>query len=110
MPGRDDLFGRGLLLEVKLEDWVNLVIGWQALIIKLSGREFRARSFFNNLARDDFALSIVVARQGIDFGLQQVAQNREAAVRVAVERAVAERELGFVAGRKQQAAFLVRDG
>ena len=40
-----------------------------------------------------------------NLGFQDVAENGETAIRVAIKRAVADRELGFIAGRKQQPAF-----
>src|SRR5205085_8245617 len=59
---------------------------------------------------NDLALAVDVACERIDFRLEYVADDGETAVRVAVERAIAEREFRLIAGRKQQAPFGVRDG
>ena len=51
-----------------------------------------------------------VASQPVDVQLRQIANERDAAAHVAVERGVAERDLGFVAARNQQRAGVVRLG
>jgi hypothetical protein len=75
------------------------------LIVKLSGREFRGWSLVDDRLWNDLAIPVEVICERIDFRLQHVANHREPAVRVAVERAVAEREFRLVAGREQQTAL-----
>src|SRR5947209_648078 len=106
----DDLFGRSLALEVELEDWVEHVVGRKTLVVELVGGEFRRGALVDDGPRDQLAFAIDVARERIDLGLENVADDGESDVRVAVERAVAEGEFRLVAGRKQQTALGVRDG
>ncbi len=86
-----------------------MVVRRQRLIVKLSGAS-SADGRFSMIVVGIISLSLIeMTRQRIDFGLQNVADHRQSAVRVAVKRAVAEREFRFVAGRKQQPAFGIRD-
>ncbi len=59
--------------------------------------------------RNNFVVAVQIIRERVDFGFQNVADHREPAIRVAIKRAIAEREFRFVSGRKQQTAFGVRD-
>ena len=51
-----------------------------------------------------------VPGERVDVGLRQVADERDAAAHVTVERGVAERDLGFVAARDEERARVVRLG
>ena len=48
-----------------------------------------------------------VAREPVDVDLRQIADERDPAAHVAVERCVAERDLGFVAARDEERAGVV---
>src|SRR6266851_8052838 len=90
---RDDFFGRLLLFKIQLQDRIEFVIRRQRLIVKLFGREFSRRAFLDNRTRNQFAVAIVKPRQLINLSFQNVADYRESTVRVAIERAVTQRQL-----------------
>ena len=94
----DDLVWRGLLLEIKTQHAIELVVWRQRLIVKLAGREFSGRTFVDDRFGNHFGVFVELVCECVDFGLQNVADDCESAVCVAVESAVAEREFGFVTG------------
>ena len=80
--------------------------------VELASRELGRRLQRKGLFRDDLTPvpRVGVARQPVDVDLGQVADHRDAAAHIAVERRVAERDLGLVAARNQQRAGVVRLG
>ena len=62
------------------------------------------------LRGDDFAVAVGVAGEGVDAGLEDVADDGEGADHVAVEGAVAGGHLGLVAGGEDERAELVGEG
>src|ERR1043165_1380967 len=104
-----DLVWRRLLLEVQTQHAIELVVWRQRLIVKLSRRQFRRRTFVDDRMWNQLLVPVQVIRERITFGFQNVANHREPAVRIAVQSAIAEREFRFVAGRQQQTVFGVGD-
>lgn len=88
------------------EDFVQHRIGRQAVLVLLVGRQLgRGRLVDDGLGNQLSARTVVdVARQLEDLGLVQIAQQAQAAVGVAIQRAVAHRDLGLVARGQQQVA------
>ena len=84
MPRCDDLFGRLFLFKIQFEYWIELVIRRQRLIVELSGSELRRRSFLDNRFGNNLGIAIVKAGQLVNLRLQNVANDCQAAVRVAI--------------------------
>ncbi len=116
MPERDDVGDAHLLLHQALEDGVELLVGRQRILVLLVLAELRGRGFGKDRRRDYLALrpnapvgplAVPEVREPIDRGLVEVLDRIEAAVHVAVERGVADRDLRLVAGRDQHQPELV---
>ena len=99
---------RAVLLDVGLEDRVEHLVGRQRVLVRLVGPELGRGRARERALGDRGRTPVAVPREPVDHGLVDVLQHREAARRVAVERAVAHRGLALVAGREHEPAELVR--
>ena len=85
------------------------VVRRQRVLVGLVGPQLGARRLGERRRRESRpACRVDVARQSIDQRLRHVADHGQPAAHVAVQRAVADRELALVAGGEQQAPGLVR--
>ena len=98
------------LLDVELEDPVEDVVRRERVLVGLVRAQLGGRRLGHRRLGDDLALAVDPARDAIDHGLVHVAEERQAAGHVAVERAVADGELGLVAGGQHQRAGAVGPG
>ena len=103
VAGGDYFVGRSLLFEVHLKDRVHQFVRRQAILVELIRCELCGRQFVDDLVRDYLASGrfVDVARNLPHLRLEQIAKYGKAAVRVAIERAITDRELAFIAGREQ---------
>ena len=110
--GGDDLVGAQFFLDVPVEDRLQHVVGRQRVLVGLVGAQLGRRRLGDGVAGmiSRPALLVDVLGQLVDRGLGHVADDRQPAAHVAVERAVADGQLALVAGGQQQAAELVRQG
>ena len=102
VSGRDDLGGCGFTFEIKFEDRIHQLVRRKAVLIELVWCELGGRFLVDDLVRDDLASRRFVDVSGDvpDFSLQNIAEDCESAVRIAVQSALANGELGFVPGGK----------
>src|SRR6266478_8014676 len=54
----DDLFRSRLLFKIQTQDWVEFVVGWKGLIIKLAWSQFRRRAFLDDRLRNHFIVAV----------------------------------------------------
>ena len=110
---------RHLALDQAIEDVVEHVVRRQRVLIALAGLELGGRRLGQHILRNDGAfrsetalrpLPIAVARQRIDLGLVEVLDRIEAAIHIAIERGIADRDFRFVAGGQHHRPELVGDG
>jgi hypothetical protein len=76
MTGRDNFFRRLLLLEIEFEDRIQNVIRRQRLIVKLPRRELGRGPLLNNRAGNNLVFLIVMTRESINLGFENVADHR----------------------------------
>ena len=68
------------------------------MIVKLSRRELGRRTFVDDRLGNHFAVFVEIFCECVDFSFQNIADDGESTVRVAVESTVTECEFGFVTG------------
>ena len=101
-----DIGDRTVVEHERLEQWVEDVVGGQALVVALIGPQLRGRGLGEHRLGDELlpGSGIAVAAQPVDEGLGNVLDHGEAARRVAVQRGVPGGELALVAGRQHDPA------
>src|SRR5207248_4678404 len=95
----DQLLGAEVLLDVAHEDRVELFVRREAVGVLLSRLQLGRRRLGDHALRDHLAERVAVAAELVNGGLGDVLEHGETARSVAVQRAVARRDLGLVAGR-----------
>ena len=103
-----DLFCAQIFLDSAVNDGVEHLIGRQAVLVGLIRAELGRGSLVQAGLGNDFLFTIDGARQLVDHRLRHVGNDGEASGHVAVERAVAGRQLRFVPGTQQQRAEFIR--
>src|SRR5262245_21876051 len=109
VPGQ--VLARLVELDVFLEHPVELRIRRQRILVELAGTKLRARGALDNRPRNQLAPRplVQVPGQAEHVGLVHVLEKCESTGHVAVERGVADRELGLVPRRDDEPAELVRE-
>jgi hypothetical protein len=69
--------------------------------------QLRARRLGNRILGDDLSLSINPSRQAVNHGLWDIADDRQSAAHISVDRAIADGQFAFVAGSQEQVAEFV---
>ena len=110
MAGGGDLFDLPPLLDVELQDVVQHLVRRERVLIGLIRAQLGRGGLGDRRLRDHGALAVQPARHAVDHRLVHVAEEGQAAAHVAVERAVADRQLRLVAGREHHRAGAVRPG
>ena len=103
----DDLLDRQVLLHPRLDNPVQHFVRGQRVLVGLAGAQLRRRRFVDRRLRDHLATGVEEARQIVDQRLGHVGDHGQPSRHVAVQGAVADCELGLVAGGEKQAAELV---
>ena len=106
----DQLGGVQVLLDVALEDLVEHLVWRQRVVVALLVAQLGRGRPLEHRRRHQLAALLLVPPpdQLVHLALVDVLQHGEAAGHVAVERGVADRHLGLVAGRDHEPAELVR--
>ena len=104
--GGDELAAGHVPLDVGLDERVEHLVGRQRLVVALVGPQLGRRRLREHRLGHDLAAGALVhvAAQVVDEELRDVGDDGEAAGGVAVERRVADGELGLVAGREHEPA------
>ena len=92
-----------------MEEGVEHVVGRETVLVGLAGAELGAGGLVDGVLRDDLALPVDPAGEGVDLRLEHIGDDREAAAHVAVERAVTDGHFALVAGGEEQGAEFVRE-
>ncbi len=100
----DDLGGAFLLFHVPMQDRVQHVVGGKRILIRLIGAKLGAGDLVDAALGNQLAPGLPVdpAGQFPNGGLGHVADDRQAAAHVAVERAISHGDFALVAGGQQQ--------
>ena len=94
----DDFIGGELVFDVKFEDGVEDFVRRKGVLVFLVEPKFGTGRFIEGVPWDNFPMPIDPAGDLIHAAFWQVGNDCQAAAHVAVNRAVADRELAFIAG------------
>ena len=117
MAGSDNIGNPHLAFDETLENIVENRIGRQRILVLLIFAQFGGRRLGDDVRRNDDAIrserafgfpAIAQFRQAKHLRLVKILDRIETAVHVAVERRIADRHFGFVAGRHHHRAEFVR--
>ena len=97
-------------LHVGFQDRVQHIIGRQAVLVFLVGPQLGRGWLAQGRLRDHRTLGVDLAGNSVHQRFGHIRQHSQAAAGVAVEGAIARRDLALVPSRKQQSAQLVRQG
>src|SRR3984957_6576869 len=109
------VFGRNLFrsfvpLNISLQNRIEHLVGRQRICILLPRTKLRGRRFLQDGCWNHLALTVHIVAKLIDLRLHNVADHRQRADHIPIERAVADRHLRLVAGGEHQRVEFVGKG
>ena len=103
----DDLLRRLALLHMQLQNLVEQLVGREAVLVGLIGPQLGRGRLGENSFGNVGLPQVPPARDPVHHHLRQIRNHRQAAVHVAIQRAVAHRHLGLIPGGQQQRPVFV---